>query len=119
MLPRIVLHNAVSVDGRIDWFTADIARYYELATYWKEDATLAGSDTLLQAYPEERIEPEDEEAYEHPKARPEDTRPVLVVPDSRGRIRRLLPVIRHEPYWKETIILVSRNTPRSYLVFSP
>jgi hypothetical protein len=23
MLPRVILHNAVSVDGRMDWFTGD------------------------------------------------------------------------------------------------
>jgi riboflavin biosynthesis pyrimidine reductase len=49
MLPRVILHNAVSVDGRIDWFTPDIGQFYELASRWSEDATLTGSDTLLSA----------------------------------------------------------------------
>jgi hypothetical protein len=39
MLPRVVLHNAASVDGRFDWFTPDIGRFYELASRWREDAT--------------------------------------------------------------------------------
>ncbi|MEO0648282.1 MAG: dihydrofolate reductase family protein [Cyanobacteria bacterium J06650_10] len=31
MTPRIILHNAVSVDGRVDWFPADIDLFYKLA----------------------------------------------------------------------------------------
>ena len=37
------------MDGRIDWFPADIGLYYELAATWHEDATLAGSGTILAA----------------------------------------------------------------------
>jgi 2,5-diamino-6-(ribosylamino)-4(3H)-pyrimidinone 5'-phosphate reductase len=117
MLPRIILHNAVSADGRVDWFTADVGKFYELAAGWHEDATLAGSDTLLKAYPEEKIPPEDDEAFEHTKPGTEDTRPLLVVPDSKGRIRRILPLLRHEPYWRDILILCSSNTPPAYLSY--
>jgi len=65
MLPRIILHNEVSVDGRIDWITPDIGLFYEFASRWKEDATLAGSDTILKQ--EEEMAEEDEEAFEPPK----------------------------------------------------
>ncbi len=50
MLPVVIIHNAVSVDGRTDWFSPDIEKFYELTNIWNEDATLAGSDTLLAAY---------------------------------------------------------------------
>jgi 2,5-diamino-6-(ribosylamino)-4(3H)-pyrimidinone 5'-phosphate reductase len=46
MLPRVILHNAVSLDGRIDWLTPDVGLFYELASRWKEDATLASSNTI-------------------------------------------------------------------------
>lgn len=117
MLPYVILHNAVSVDGRVDWFNADVGKYYELAARWQEDATLAGSDTLLKAYPKDNLTPEDEEAFEHEKDNPEDTRPLLVIPDSRGRLRRILAVLRHEPYWRDIVILCSINTPQSYLSY--
>ena len=115
MLPYVVLHNAVSVDGRVDWFNADVRKFYELAAVWHEGATLAGSNTLLKAYPEENLSPDDEEAFEHMKPKPDDTRPLLVVPDSRGRLRRLLSVLLHEPYWQDIIILCSTSTPQAYL----
>ena len=60
MLPRVILHNAVSLDGRIDGFPMDLQQYYELISIWKEDATLAGSHTFLQAA--SVAPPEDESA---------------------------------------------------------
>lgn len=47
MLPRVILHNSVSVDGRIDWFEGDIGLHYELATQWQADVHLVGSDSIL------------------------------------------------------------------------
>ncbi|UCH62606.1 MAG: deaminase, partial [Fidelibacterota bacterium] len=88
MLPRVVVHNAVSVDGRIDWFTPDVGQFYRLASRWKEDATLAGSDTIYS--PEESITEEEDESLEPPVVEADDTRPLLVVSDSRGRVRNWL-----------------------------
>jgi hypothetical protein len=31
MLPRVILFNAVSLDGRIDGFIPDLGQFYELA----------------------------------------------------------------------------------------
>ncbi len=115
MLPHVIIHNAVSVDGRVDWFPADVGRFYELAAYWKTDAILAGTDTLLKAYPEERLTPEDKEAFEHVKPEPDDTRPLLIIPDTRGRLRPVLHLLRHEPYWRDNLVLTSTSTPQSYL----
>jgi 2,5-diamino-6-(ribosylamino)-4(3H)-pyrimidinone 5'-phosphate reductase len=117
MLPYVILYNAVSVDGRIDWFPADVGKFYELAAIWKENATLAGSDTLLKAYREEQMTPANEEAFEHQKANSTDTRPLLVVPDSRGRLRPILHLLHHEPYWRDNVILVSKSTPEAYLKY--
>ncbi len=49
MKPRIILHNAVSADGRMDWFEANLETYYELAGRFDEDVTLSGSGTMLQS----------------------------------------------------------------------
>jgi len=64
VLPRVILHNAVSVDGRIDWFTPDVGQFYELASRWKEDATLAGSNTIFNQ--EEEV-PEESEGVIQPR----------------------------------------------------
>ena len=49
MLPRVIVHNAVSVDGRLDGFVPDLGLYYDVIGGWEEDATLVGSETILQA----------------------------------------------------------------------
>lgn len=46
MLPRVFLHNSISLDGRIDGFPADLGQFYELAARRKEDAILEGADTI-------------------------------------------------------------------------
>ena len=42
MLPRIIIHNAISLDGRIDWLTFDLGLFYGLISRWNEDATWLG-----------------------------------------------------------------------------
>ena len=116
MLPRVVLFNEVSVDGRIDGFSGDMGMYYGLAARLDADAMLSGSNTLLKAYgPEESLE-EDDSAFEPPIRDPEDSRQLLVVPDSRGRLRSWSR-LRQEPYWRDVIALCSRSTPREALEF--
>jgi 2,5-diamino-6-(ribosylamino)-4(3H)-pyrimidinone 5'-phosphate reductase len=112
MLPRVILHNAVSLDGRIDGFPIDLQQYYELVSTWKEDATLAGSDTFLRAASE--APPEDDSAFLPPRVDPNDPRPILAVPDSRGRIRSWH-YLRSLPYWRGFVALCSRSTPQEYL----
>jgi 2,5-diamino-6-(ribosylamino)-4(3H)-pyrimidinone 5'-phosphate reductase len=111
MLPKVLIHNAVSVDGRIDWFTPDVGAFYELVERWKEDATLAGSDTILAA-PEYNPDPDDE----HPASRQRqisDTRPLLVIPDSQGRVRNWSQLL-DMPFWRDGIALCSQSTPLEY-----
>jgi len=112
MLPRVILHNAVSLDGRIDGFPIDLCQYYELAATWKEDATLAGSDTFLSAAKE--APPEDESALLPQRIDPGDRRPLLAIPDSRGRIRTWH-YLRSLPYWRGFVALCSQSTPQDYL----
>jgi 2,5-diamino-6-(ribosylamino)-4(3H)-pyrimidinone 5'-phosphate reductase len=112
MLPRVILHNAVSVDGRFDWFTPDTGRFYELASCWQEDATLVGSDTILAAEGAD----EDEEPSDPPRSEPDDPRPLLVVPDSRGRVRSWQ-FLRKQPYWQNVVALCSRSTPKAYFEY--
>ena len=112
MLPRVILHNEVSLDGRIDWFAVDVGQYYTLASRWKVDAILAGSNTVFD--PEEEVPEEDEEALKPPERHPDDPRPLLVVPDSRGRLRNWH-LLRKEPHWRDTIALCALSTPKSYL----
>jgi 2,5-diamino-6-(ribosylamino)-4(3H)-pyrimidinone 5'-phosphate reductase len=101
----------VSLDGRFDWITPDLGRFYQLASHWDEDATLAGSETFLAAYDGEDA-PEGDAAP--PERDPDDPRPLLVIPDSRGRLR-IWQQLRKEPYWRDAVALCSESTPQEYL----
>ena len=45
MLPRVIIHNAVSANGRVDWFEADVGVLYDLAGRWHGNCALVGSGT--------------------------------------------------------------------------
>ena len=49
MVPKVILHTATSLDGRITGFPADLDLYYTLAAQWNPDAILFGSETVLAA----------------------------------------------------------------------
>ena len=119
-LPRVILHTAVSADGRIDGHVPDIGLYYGLAAKFEEDATLSGSETLLRA-PGQGTDADIAAAAPGSDAAPVagselDERPLLVLVDSRGRVRNLA-WWRRQPYWRDIVILASRATPREYLEY--
>jgi 2,5-diamino-6-(ribosylamino)-4(3H)-pyrimidinone 5'-phosphate reductase len=102
----------VSVDGRVDGFAPDVGLHYELAAHWTADVHLAGSDTILSAT--EEAQAQGETPLEPPQIDPDDTRNVLAVPDSRGRVRTW-DSLRQAPYWGRFVALCSRTTPQEYL----
>lgn len=110
MLPRVILHTAVSLDSRIDSFEPDVGLFYELAGTWKEDATLVGSGTVLAA-PEGAIRDDQTSPFEPEEG---DTRPLLVIPDSGGRIRSWRALLE-SPYWRAGVALCSESTPAEHL----
>lgn len=114
MMPWVVLHNEVSVDGRVEGLDVHMALYYELAQRFEEDATLAGADTILAA-PEE-VEEETEEDMALFAREFDDGKPVLAIPDSRGRVR-IWHMLRRWPYWGRFVALVSNSTPIEYLAY--
>ncbi len=114
--PHLVLHNAVSADSRLlPYDMVDMAVYYGLVADFQEQATLAGSETLLVAGTFETI-PEDAADSVVPPAQTGDTRPLLIVPDSRGRIRTWCWLLS-QPYWRAGVALCSDATPADHLVY--
>lgn len=116
MLPYVILYNAVSLDGRITGFNADVELYYELASNWNINAVLMGSNTILTGFnakPFETIE-DNKESLISRKKDPEDSRPFLIVPDSKGQIRIWNELFKM-PYLRDIIVLCSDSTPKEYL----
>lgn len=113
---HVVVHNAVSVDGRIDGFVPDVALYYDLARAWDVGAHLVGSDTLVEGEATARDVPESgaDPTYEAADEGEWDEPPLLVVTDSRGRVSGW-ERIRDSPYWRDVLVLCSEATPEEYL----
>jgi 2,5-diamino-6-(ribosylamino)-4(3H)-pyrimidinone 5'-phosphate reductase len=116
MLPKVILHTATSIDGRITNFPADLELYYGLAAQWNPGAILFGSGTVLAAVrddPSLEVPPVHEEMFRPAEGSP-DPRPLLVIADSRGRVR-CWDAIRKWPYMRDVLALCSSATPQEYL----
>ena len=117
MIPKVILHTATSLDGRITGFPADLDLYYTLAAQWNPDAILFGSETVLAAFrenPSMEVPPEHEEMFTPPKDVKSDPRPLLVIADSRGRVQ-CWDAIRKWPYMRDVLALCSSATPQEYI----
>jgi len=114
MLPRVILHTAVSLDGRITNFPADLELYYTLAAQWNPDAVLFGSGTILAA-PTLEVPSEHREIFAPPSDQP-DPRPLMVIADSRGRVR-CWETLKTWPYMRDLVALCSSATPPEYLQY--
>ena len=117
MLPNVILHTAMSLDGRITNFPADLDLYYGLVAQWNPDAILFGSGTVLAAVrdnPALEVPPEHKEMFAPPEDAEADPRPLLVIADSRGMVR-CWDAIRKWPYMRDVLALCSSSTPQEYL----
>ena len=116
MLPYVTLHNAVSLDGRLlEWGMVDMGLYYGLVGAFKEDATLAGTETLLAGAAHEGVSTDPPDAVPAETAI-DDSRPLLVVPDSRGRVR-MWRWILSQAYWRGGVALCSASTPEEHVAY--
>ncbi len=115
--PYVVVHNEVSLDGRLDHLNPDLGRFYSLARRWHEDATLVGADTILAMEEElgREVAADDspQEAAEPAESAESADLPFLVVVDSRGRVERWRE-LRDQPYWGRSLVLCSERTPAEY-----
>jgi len=119
MFPKIITHNAISLDGSISGFSIDLEKYYAIAGSYHPDAMLVGSTTAksgIEMYsdgiPDER--PSD---FIKPRITEEDKRPYWVIPDSHGLLQGRLHIFRRFEYCKDVIVLLSEKSPESYVKY--
>lgn len=113
MLPHITIHNEMSLDGRFDWMSDDRGLYYETIVHFPVDAMLSGSNTMIEALKNMQNSAPTEEFT--PAANNfTDPRQLLVVVDSRGRIKDWS-VLRNQPYWRDVVVFCSHATPQDHI----
>ena len=105
--PRVIIHNLISLDGRLDGFPADVGLYYELAARLQHQAVLTGSGTILAAAASQGIDMAGEDPPPPPgpppqaSARKAGEAPLLVAVDSCcGPVWRMRSASSSRPTWR-------------------
>ena len=117
MLPKLIIHNSISLDCSITGFEANLELHYGILRSYGPDAMLVGSNTAktgIELFCEE-IPPEEESDFLKPEILPGDPRAFWLLADSRGTLKGLLHILRRSEYCKDVIVLVSEKTPAAYL----
>jgi len=118
-LPKVIIHNSVSLNGSITGFEPNMGLHYKIAGSYEPDVHLVGSNTVkigVELYgggvPEEEVK--DFEKPERDRALP-----YWVIPDTTGSLKGLLHTCRRFEFCKDVIVLISESTPEDYVEYLP
>ncbi|UCE42042.1 MAG: RibD family protein [Candidatus Aminicenantes bacterium] len=116
MLPKVIMHNTISLDGALKDFEIDIGLHYKIAGQYMADVHLIGSETArtgIEMFTED-VPPEEDADFVKPEIEPGDERSLWAVIDSRGILMNLLHVFRKSGFGKDVIVLIAENTSEYY-----
>jgi 2,5-diamino-6-(ribosylamino)-4(3H)-pyrimidinone 5'-phosphate reductase len=114
MLPKVIIHNSVSLDGSLTSFEPNMGLHYQIAGNYKPDAHLIGSNTVkvgIELY-EEGVPSEEKSDFEKPER--DKSLPLWVIPDTAGALKGLLHACRRFEYCRDVVVLISEETPEDY-----
>jgi 2,5-diamino-6-(ribosylamino)-4(3H)-pyrimidinone 5'-phosphate reductase len=116
MLPKVIVHNSISLDGSLTNFEPNMELHYLIAGGYKPQAHLIGSNTIkagVELYG--GIPLEEEEDFR----RPERCRslPYWVIPDTKGKLKGLLHTCRRFEFSRDVVVLISKTTPENYVEY--
>ncbi|MBM4400914.1 MAG: 5-amino-6-(5-phosphoribosylamino)uracil reductase [Crenarchaeota archaeon] len=117
MLPKVIIHNSVSLDGSLTNFVPNMELHYQIAWNYKPNAHLIGSNTVkvgVELYGE-GVPLEEKSDFEKPER--DRNFPLWVIPDTTGALKGLLHTCRRFEYCRDVIVLISKETPEDYLVY--
>ncbi len=115
MLPKIIIHNSISIDGSLTNFEPNMGLHYKIAASYKPDVNLIGSNTIKKGIEIYGDGIPTEEKKDFQKQKRDKSLPYWVIIDTRGNLKGLLHTCRNFEFCKDVIILVSEKTPKSYL----
>jgi 2,5-diamino-6-(ribosylamino)-4(3H)-pyrimidinone 5'-phosphate reductase len=115
MLPKVIIHNSVSIDGSLTNFEVNMSLHYQIAEQFKADIHLVGSNTAksgIELFLKE-IPKETQTDFKKPKK--EGT--IWVIPDTTGKMKGLLHILRQSEYCKDVVVLISEKTSIEYIEY--
>ena len=116
MIPYIILHNSISLDGSLINFEVNMNLHYQIAGKYKPDAHLIGSNTIktgIDLYGEAHSE----EKKDLRKPARNNKLPYWAIPDTKGVLNGLLHEVRRFEFCKDIIIFISEKTPKDYIQY--
>lgn len=114
MKPEVIIHNSISLDGRVTGFEANLGLHYGIVNGYSADFYMVGSNTakagvaLFGGVP---VETGDD--YKKPEK--EGNLSYWVIPDTKGALKGLLHTYRRYEYCKDVILLISGRTNQDYI----
>jgi len=117
MLPKVIIHNSVSLNGSITGFEPNMGLHYKIAGSYESDVHLVGSNTVkigVELYGG-GVPEEEEKDFEKPKR--DSALPYWVIPDTTGSLKGLLHTCRRFEFCKDVIVLISESTPEDYVEY--
>ncbi|MGA1873645.1 MAG: dihydrofolate reductase family protein [Thermoplasmatota archaeon] len=116
MLPRVILHNSISLDGSLTGFEPDMETHYRIAGDFKAGVHLIGSNTAVTGF-ELFGGPPPEEEKDRRRPERDEGLPYWTVIDTKGRLKGLLHGLRSFEYCRDVVVLVSKRTSENYLEY--
>jgi 2,5-diamino-6-(ribosylamino)-4(3H)-pyrimidinone 5'-phosphate reductase len=117
MIPKVIIHNSVSLDGSLSFFEPNMELHYRLAGKFKPDIHLIGSNTIrtgIELYGD-GVPLEGPSDFKKPKRN--KSLPLWVLVDSKGRLEGMLHTCRRFEMCRDVIVLTSKKTPQRYLTY--
>ena len=117
MLPKVIIHNSVSLDGSLTGFEPKMGLHYQIAGNYKPAVHLIGSNTAKVGVKlfGNGVPPEEETDFEKPKR--DKSLPYWAIPDTQGILKVILHVCRRFEFCKDVVVLISEATPKDYVEY--
>ena len=115
MLPKVILHNSVSLDESLTNFEPNMRLHYQIAGKYNADAHLIGSNTVKVGVELYGGDVPLEEKQDFAKPERSESLPYWVIPDTKGILKGLLHTCRRFEFCRDVILLVSEETPTEYI----
>lgn len=113
MLPKVIVHNSISLDGSLINFDVNLFLHYKIAGSFGADMHLVGSNTAKMGiemfYNELPKETRDD------FIKPNRKGILWAIPDSTGKLKGLLHVLRQSEFCRDVVVMLSEKTSKDYI----
>lgn len=118
-MSKVIMHNQISLDGAVSGFYVDPGQYYSIVNSFGADLYLVGSDTAVSGIKmfSKNVPAEEDTDLQPGEYKKSENSPVWVFPDSTGKLEGLLHVYRRYEHCRDVVVLVTAETPQSYLQY--